>query len=229
MLDKPGGLTSNQALRKVQHLYKAAKAGHTGSLDPLATGVLPLCFGRATKVAQQLLEAPKTYSTTILLGVSTTTGDIEGEVLQRTEVSAEMIARIPEVVKRFLGAIQQVPPMYSALKHQGQPLYKLARRGIEIERAPRSVEIYRNDIKAIEADRLSLVVRCSKGTYIRVLAEDIGKALGCGGCVMELRRLAAGPYCEQDACTLAELEMLSQDGGMVALDAHLRVAPTKKQ
>lgn len=214
-------MTSNQALRKVQHFYNAAKAGHTGSLDPLATGVLPLCFGSATKSAQRLLEAPKTYATTILLGTRTNTDDIDGEVLEQKPVTAAILARIPEVISKFRGPIKQVPPMYSALKHKGQPLYKLARQGIEIERAPRSVEIYRNEIDAVSGNHLSLTISCSKGTYIRTVSHDIGEMLGCGGCVMKLRRLKAGFYGEADAHSMDKLAKLSENEDMVKLDALL--------
>lgn len=227
ILDKPAGMTSNQALRKVQGFYNAAKAGHTGSLDPLATGVLPLCFGSATKSAQQLLEAPKTYSTTILLGTRTSTDDIDGEVLEKRVVTEAQLARIPEAITSFRGKIQQIPPMYSALKHQGQPLYKLARQGIEVERAARSVEVYSNEIDDIKGEHLSLTISCSKGTYIRTLAYDLGEALGCGGCVMRLRRLVVGPFSEADTCSMDELQALSENQDMAALDSRLLKSPVE--
>ncbi len=179
LLDKPRGLTSNAALQKVRWLLNAEKAGHTGSLDPLATGVLPLCFGEATKFSQYLLDADKGYETLMQLGVTTTTGDAEGEVLERraAEVSRE---QLEEALPRFRGEISQVPPMYSALKRDGQPLYKLARAGEVVEREARSVTIARLELLSLEADRARLAISCSKGTYIRVLVEDIGRMLGCG-------------------------------------------------
>lgn len=211
VLDKPAGITSNQALRKVQAIFGAKKAGHTGSLDPLATGVLPLCFGKATKCASNLLNAHKTYAVKILLGTSTRTDDIEGEVLQTRPVTDEILARVPEAISTFQGTIQQIPPMYSALKYQGQPLYKLARKGIEVDREPRSVTLFKNEITGIGDCWVTLEIKCSKGTYIRTIAADLGKKLGCGGCVCELRRLAAGPYDESDLISMEMIEAAKHD------------------
>lgn len=220
VLDKPRGMSSNAALQKVRWLLNAEKAGHTGSLDPLATGVLPLCFGEATKFSQFLLDADKAYDTVLQLGVTTTTADAEGEVLERREVTSGQ-AELEAVLPRFTGSIKQVPPMYSALKKDGQPLYKLARAGEVVEREPRSVTIHRLQLLALDADRASLHVACSKGTYVRTLAEDIGAALGCGAHVAELRRTQAGPFSLPQAITLAQLEEAFEAGGNEALDAFL--------
>ena len=220
VLDKPRGMSSNAALQKVRWLLNAEKAGHTGSLDPLATGVLPLCFGEATKFSQFLLDADKAYDTVLQLGVTTTTADAEGEVLERREVTCGQ-AELEAVLPRFTGPIKQVPPMYSALKKDGQPLYKLARAGEVVEREPRSVTIHRLQLLALDADRASLHVACSKGTYVRTLAEDIGAALGCGAHVAELRRTQAGPFSLPQAITLAQLEEAFEAGGNEALDAFL--------
>ncbi len=173
-------------------MFRARKAGHTGSLDPLATGLLPVCLGEATKLSGYLLDADKRYRTVISLGVTTTTGDAEGETLCVREVAGLDRGRVEEVVARFTGAIEQIPPMHSAIKRNGVPLYRLARQGIEIEREPRSIVIHEIRVVGFEADRIELDVHCSKGTYIRVLAEDIGEALGCGAHVRVLRRTRGG-------------------------------------
>jgi tRNA pseudouridine55 synthase len=220
LLDKPRGFTSNAALQKVRWLLNAEKAGHTGSLDPLATGVLPLCFGEATKFSQYLLDADKAYETVAQLGVTTTTADAEGEVIERKPVNISQ-AQLEAVLPQFRGDLQQVPPMYSALKRDGQPLYKLARAGEVVEREPRSVTIARLDLLSLEADRARLAVSCSKGTYIRTLVEDIGRELGCGAHVAELRRTQAGPFDLSRTVTLEELEQAHADGGPEALDAFL--------
>ncbi|MDH5737984.1 MAG: tRNA pseudouridine(55) synthase TruB, partial [Gammaproteobacteria bacterium] len=180
VLDKPAGVTSNGALQEVKHLFKAAKAGHTGSLDPLATGVLPLCFGDATRFSQFLLEADKHYVASIRLGVMTNTGDADGEVIETKPVENYSSEHIESVLAQFRGEIEQLPSMYSALKVGGEPLYKLARQGIVIEREKRKVHIHELVLLEQKADELSLEVRCSKGTYVRSLAEDIGQVLGCG-------------------------------------------------
>ena len=193
ILDKPRGMSSNAALQKVRWLLNAEKAGHTGSLDPLATGVLPLCFGEATKFSQYLLDADKGYETVMQLGVTTTTGDAEGEVVEQRPVEVGE-AQLLEALEGFRGAISQIPPMYSALKRDGQPLYKLARAGEVVEREARSVTIARLELAAFEGDRPRLQVACSKGTYIRTLVEDIGQVLGCGAHVAELRRTQVGPF-----------------------------------
>ena len=179
LLDKPVGVTSNRALQMARRLMNAQKAGHTGTLDPLASGLLPVMLGEATKFSADLLDADKSYRATVQLGVTTTTGDAEGEVMERRPVALEPGA-IDEVLARFAGAIEQVPPMHSALKRDGRPLYELARAGVEVERAPRSVRIHGLRLVEQSGDTLVVDVDCSKGTYVRVLAEDIGKALGCG-------------------------------------------------
>ncbi|VXB42015.1 tRNA pseudouridine synthase [Pseudomonas sp. 8AS] len=220
LLDKPHGFSSNAALQKVRWLLNAEKAGHTGSLDPLATGVLPLCFGEATKFSQYLLDADKGYETLAQLGVTTTTGDAEGEVLERRQVTVgrdEVEALLP----RFRGEISQVPPMYSALKKDGQPLYKLARAGEVVEREARSVTIARLELLSLEESKLRLSVACSKGTYIRTLVEDLGQLLGCGAHVAELRRTQAGPFNLAQTVTLEELEAAHAEGGNEALDRFL--------
>ena len=220
VLDKPLGFTSNAALQKVRWLLNAEKAGHTGSLDPLATGVLPLCFGEATKFSQYLLDADKGYEAVMQLGITTTTADAEGDVLQRREVRVTA-ADIEAVLPRFRGDIEQVPPMYSALKRDGQPLYKLARAGEVVEREARSVTIARLELLGLEGDLARLSVSCSKGTYIRTLVEDIGEALGCGAHVQALRRTHAGPFELAQAVTLETLEAAHAAGGNEALDAFL--------
>ncbi|WP_236233180.1 tRNA pseudouridine(55) synthase TruB [Pseudomonas tohonis] len=220
ILDKPRGMSSNQALQKVRWLLNAEKAGHTGSLDPLATGVLPLCFGEATKFSQYLLDADKGYETLAQLGITTTTGDAEGEVLERREVTVGR-ADIEARLAGFRGEIKQIPPMYSALKKDGQPLYKLARAGEAVEREARSVTIARLELLAFESAQARLAVACSKGTYIRTLVEDLGQVLGCGAHVAELRRTQAGPFSLAQAITLEELEKAHAEGGNEALDRFL--------
>jgi len=220
ILDKPLGMSSNQALQKVRWLLNAEKAGHTGSLDPLATGVLPLCFGEATKFSQYLLDADKAYETIAQLGVTTTTGDAEGEVLEQREVTIGREA-VEALLPRFRGDIEQVPPMYSALKKDGQPLYKLARAGEVVEREARSVTIARLEMLAFESPRATLAVSCSKGTYIRTLVEDLGRELGCGAHVAALRRTQAGPFQLNQSVTLEELEKAHAEGGNEALDRFL--------
>ncbi|MEK1941399.1 MAG: tRNA pseudouridine(55) synthase TruB [Pseudomonas sp.] len=220
LLDKPKGFSSNAALQKVRWLLNAEKAGHTGSLDPLATGVLPLCFGEATKFSQYLLDADKGYETLMQMGVTTTTADAEGEVIERREVTVGR-ADIEAVLPRFRGDISQIPPMYSALKRDGQPLYKLARQGEVVEREARSVTIARLELLGCEGEQASLSVACSKGTYIRTLVEDIGQVLGCGAHVAELRRTQAGPFSLAQCVTLEELEQVHADGGNEAVDRFL--------
>lgn len=220
VLDKPRGFSSNAALQKVRWLLNAEKAGHTGSLDPLATGVLPLCFGEATKFSQYLLDADKGYHTVAQLGVTTTTGDAEGEVLERRAVAIDEAA-ILAALPAFRGEIEQIPPMYSALKRDGQPLYKLARAGEVVEREPRSVTIARLELLALQEDRATLEVACSKGTYVRTLVEDLGARLGCGAHVAELRRTQAGPFGLTQAVSLDELEAAHAEGGSEALDRFL--------
>ncbi|MCC6302557.1 MAG: tRNA pseudouridine(55) synthase TruB [Gammaproteobacteria bacterium] len=221
LLDKPAGITSNAALQTVKRLFRARKAGHTGSLDPLATGLLPICLGEATKLSGFLLDADKRYRTEIRLGVTTTTGDAEGETLRVREVADLDRARVAEAVARFTGEIEQIPPMHSALKRNGMPLYKLARQGIEVERAPRPVVIHALELVRCEADRIELDVRCSKGTYIRVLAEDIGEALGCGAHVGALRRTGVGGFDAGRMVALETLRAVAEQQGPEALDAGL--------
>ena len=210
LLDKPLHLTSNEALQRVKRLYQANKAGHTGSLDPLATGLLPVCLGGATKFSTYLLDADKHYRVRIRLGVTTTTADAEGEVLETRPVVGVEEARLRAVMERFLGPIEQLPPMYSAVKHQGERLYKLARQGIEVERQPRTVTIHSMELIDLALPELELDVHCSKGTYVRTLAEDLGAELGCGGHVIGLRRTGVGPYVEPERrfVTLDEIEDL---------------------
>lgn len=217
-MDKPAGISSNDVVQQAKRLFGAQKVGHTGSLDPLATGVLPLCFGEATKFSQYLLDANKTYWTRIRLGVSTETGDADGEVIAQVDATAITQTQVSDALETFVGETEQIPSMYSALKHQGQPLYKLARQGIEVERAPRTVTIYSAELLQFAEAYIELRVHCSKGTYIRSLAEDLGAALGCGGHVSALRRLAAGPYAEAQAVTL---EQVSEIGDPQEMDALL--------
>lgn len=220
LLDKPIGITSNDALQEVKHLYRARKAGHTGSLDPLASGLLPICLGEATKASGFLLDADKHYRMSCRLGVRTTTGDAEGEVLETRPVAALERAALEAVLDGFRGPIQQVPPMYSAVKHQGERLYKLARQGMEVAREARTVVIRELTLLAMNLPELELDVRCTKGTYVRTLAEDIGELLGCGAHVTTLRRLGVGPYDDTGMIALADLKKLMQQG-FEALDAVL--------
>lgn len=212
LLDKPLGLSSNDALQKVRRLMRAEKAGHTGTLDPLATGLLPLCFGAATKFSQVSLDADKRYSATLKLGQTTTTGDAEGEILQTRAVTPEQVnqASIEAACKAFTGPIEQIPPMHSALKHQGRALYEYAREGIDIERPARQVTIHAIDIVNWQNDALTLDVRCSKGTYIRTLAQDIGERLGCGAHLIGLRRTGSGGVSLQGAVTLEALQAMTE-------------------
>nr|BBD50171.1 tRNA pseudouridine synthase B [Haliea sp. ETY-M] len=224
LLDKPAGLSSNGALQRAKRLYRAAKAGHTGSLDPLATGVLPLCFGEATKFSQYLLDADKRYSATIVLGERTDTCDAEGEVLETRDASAVDRAAIEAALDAFRGDILQRPPMYSALKRDGQPLYKLAREGVEVEREPRPVCVSRFEIDALRPGarcEVDVTVDCSKGTYIRSLADDLGAALTVGGHVSALRRTGVGPFDIEGAVSMQTLETLGERGELDALDALL--------
>ncbi|MFP4147646.1 MAG: tRNA pseudouridine(55) synthase TruB [Halorhodospira sp.] len=220
LLDKPTGLTSNKALQEVKRLFGARKAGHTGSLDPLATGLLPICFGDATKVSGFLLDADKRYVVTCRLGVATDTGDAEGEETERAPVPSLEDAQVASALRGFRGAIEQLPPMYSAIKHQGKRLYDLARQGVEVERKPRTVEIYELQLIARHDNELELVVHCAKGTYIRTLAEDIARSLGTVGHVCALRRLGLGPYQEPGMWTMEMLRVRAEEG-REALDATL--------
>jgi len=206
VLDKALGISSNRALQQVKHLLRARKAGHSGSLDPLASGVLPLFFGEATKVAGIALEADKTYIVKLRLGVTTTTGDAEGEILEQRPVPELTDDQLRSAVASFVGKIAQTPPMYSALKHQGRPLYEYARRGETIDRPARTIYIHSAELLSRAVDEIELKVACSKGTYIRTLVEDIGKVLGCGASVTALRRTVAGPFALSDALSVEELE-----------------------
>lgn len=212
LLDKPHGITSNAALQSVKRLFQANKLGHTGSLDPLATGMLPLCFGESTKVCGFLLDADKRYWTRIQLGIKTNTGDAEGEIIARSPVPSLTLHDIEQALARFRGPIQQIPPMFSAVKKNGKELYKLAHQGIEVERESRQVVIYDLQMLQADVDRLELSVTCSKGTFIRTLAEDIGEVLGCGAHVIGLRRLSVGQFAAENMVTLDALQRLAEIG-----------------
>lgn len=221
LLNKPKGMTSNGALQRVKRLFGAKKAGHTGSLDPLATGMLPICFGEATKFSQYLLESNKYYQVTVKLGIKTTTGDAEGAVMTTRSVAGVTEAKIAAVLPQFMGTIQQIPPMFSAIKHEGTPLYQLARQGIEIERAPRTVNIYDLQLQNFSGELFDLYVHCSKGTYVRTLAEDIGEALGCGAYVYALHRLSVAPYENSAMYDLSMLEQIQQQQSQAVLPEYL--------
>ena len=230
LLDKSSGMTSNDALQKARRLFSAAKAGHTGTLDPLASGLLPLCFGEATKFAADLLEADKTYVATVRLGVTTDSGDAEGVVTSERPVTVGE-AEVRAVLPQFTGDIQQVPPMHSALKRDGRPLYELARQGVEVERQPRPVTIHHLALLESAGETLVLEVTCSKGTYIRVLAQDIGEALGCGAHLTALRRTRVGDLSLDDAVSLAALEAIEEaDRGarLQPLDSLLQTLPAHR-
>lgn len=216
LLDKPLGYSSNQALQKAKWLLQAAKAGHTGTLDPLATGLLPLCFGEATKFAHYLTDADKTYVATIKLGVTTNTGDAEGEVLTTAAVNVRS-TQFEQACLKFVGEISQIPPMYSALKHEGKALYEYARAGVEIERQPRVINIHSIAVNAFAQDVATITVTCSKGTYIRTLAEDIGNSLGCGAHLIGLRRTATANYQITQTITLEQFEAMSESQRLDAL------------
>ena len=224
LLDKPLGVSSNHALQSVKRLYEAAKAGHTGSLDPLATGVLPLCFGEATKFSQYLLDADKAYESTFVFGTVTDTGDAEGRVLEDKDASGVTESNVITALQAFEGDIEQIPSMFSAIKQGGQPLYKLARKGLEVERKPRSVVIKTLQLRAFrggERPEADIYLECSKGTYVRSLAEDLGRAIGCGAFVSALRRTRAGPFGIEDSVTLNGLEALKGAGESGQLDTLL--------
>ncbi|MCU7845348.1 MAG: tRNA pseudouridine(55) synthase TruB [Candidatus Thiodiazotropha sp. (ex Monitilora ramsayi)] len=218
LLDKPIGMTSNKALQEVKFLYKAAKAGHTGSLDPLATGLLPICFGEATKLSAFLLDADKHYRVRVKLGETTTTADAEGELLESVDPSGVTESDLMQVLGEFQGEQQQLPPMYSAIKHQGERLYKLARQGLEVEREPRTIHIHALNLLSFDLPECVLDVHCSKGTYVRTLAEDIGKRLGCGAHVIGLRRTGVGPYDDQSMVTLEQVQSAFADKRFEEMD-----------
>jgi tRNA pseudouridine55 synthase len=227
LLDKPLGLSSNDALIRAKRLYLAKKAGHTGTLDPLATGLLPLCFGEATKFSQDLLEADKTYEATMRLGIRTTTGDAEGEAIDTREVTCDEAA-IQAVLPTFLGEITQVPPMYSALKRDGKPLYEYARAGQTVEREGRQVTILKLDLLSCALPDVTFRVTCSKGTYVRTLAEDIGEALGCGAHLVALRRTGVGALTLENSVTLDALSDATEgerDAWLQPVDALLSTFP----
>ncbi|GAB5415630.1 MAG: tRNA pseudouridine(55) synthase TruB [Congregibacter sp.] len=225
LLDKPLGLSSNHALQRVKRLFSAAKAGHTGSLDPLATGVLPICFGEATKFSQYLLDSDKSYDSTFLLGAATATGDAEGELVATGDAQQLQLAQIEEALTAFRGAIEQTPPMYSAIKQDGQPLYKLARQGVEVERKSRQITIHRYEVGAFREGpqaELDVHIDCSKGTYIRSLAIDLGERLGIPAHVKVLRRTGVGPFRIDSCVSMETLQALSDSGDMAAMDALLK-------
>lgn len=231
VIDKPAGITSNGILQQVKRLYGAAKAGHTGALDPLATGVLPLCFGEATKFSQMMLESDKAYIATARLGIRTETGDSEGAKVEERPIPENLSAEMIEpILNQFRGDIQQVPSMYSALKHKGRPLYEYARQGIEVERPARPVTIYELTLLDVRENELDVAVSCTKGTYIRSLIEDIGEALGCGAHVVALRRTLAAGFTLENTQKIPDLETMrergeSLDGLLVAPDAALSMFP----
>jgi len=218
LLDKPLDYSSNEALQDIKRMYNAQKAGHTGSLDPRATGLLPICFGEATKISAFLLNSDKSYLTECQLGIKTETGDTEGDIIEQRDVPDLTLEQVNEVVQSFVGEIQQMPPMYSALKKEGVPLYKLAREGVEVERELRTVNIYSITGVALEGDKLSFTVDCSKGTYIRTLAEDIGEKLGCGAHVTVLRRGDVGIFRLEDAVSFDQIKQLRDEKAFAAMD-----------
>lgn len=228
LLDKRLGVSSNKALQEVRRLFNANKAGHTGSLDPLASGLLPLCFGEATKVSALMLDDDKRYQVTLRLGVMTDTGDSEGNIVKEMPIPAFGEADLLSVLQHFTGAIEQVPPMYSALKHQGKKLYELAREGKTVERQPRRITIYALRLLNFDSEYITLDVECSKGTYIRSLAEDLGHGIGSCATVTALRRTAAGMFRLEDAHTLEQLQAMSdaeRTQCLIAVDAPLRRLP----
>jgi len=229
LLDKRQGISSNKALQEVKRLYNANKAGHTGSLDPLATGLLPICLGEATKVSAYMLEDDKRYQTVIQLGVMTDTGDVDGAIIEQRPIPEISEQQLDMCLQSFVGEIEQVPPMYSALKLNGKKLYELARAGITVERKARKITIYAIEKLEFSGELLTLDVKCSKGTYIRTLAEDIGTQLGCGATVKELRRTAAGMFSLQDALTIEQIRQMETTGSLasllMAVDQPLQAMP----
>ncbi|MCM5705306.1 tRNA pseudouridine(55) synthase TruB [Larsenimonas salina] len=229
LLDKPYGVSSNRALQKARGLFQAQKAGHTGTLDPMATGLLPVLFGEATKFSSLLLDADKRYQASLRLGQTTATGDAEGDILSERPVPELESSRLEHVLAQFTGDIEQIPPMYSALKHEGRPLYELAREGREIKRAPRAVSVYHIGLLETRESGFSIDVTCSKGTYIRTLAMDIGETLGCGAHLDALRRFKTGPFDAESMVTLEVLEHLSDDerqARLLPIDALLTHLPS---
>ena len=221
VLDKANGLSSNAALQEVKRLYEANKAGHAGSLDPLATGVLPVCLGEATKVSQFLLDSDKCYRARIKLGIRTDTGDSEGSIIERNAGISVSRKAIERALTKFKGEVEQVPPMHSAIKMNGVPLYKLARKGIAVEREPRLVTLYQICLVEFVNSELELEISCSKGTYIRTIADDLGQELGCGAHVIELRRTQAGVFTEKDSISSEELALEKENRGLDKIDQFL--------
>lgn len=221
VLDKANGLSSNAALQEVKRLYEANKAGHAGSLDPLATGVLPVCLGEATKVSQFLLDSDKRYRARIKLGIRTDTGDSEGSIIERNEGISVSRKAVERALTKFKGEVEQVPPMHSAIKMNGVPLYKLARKGITVEREPRLVTLYQICLVEFVNSELELEISCSKGTYIRTIADDLGQELGCGAHVIELRRTQAGVFTEKDSISAEELALEKENRGLDKIDQFL--------
>lgn len=232
LLDKPTGMTSNAALQKVKWLYQAAKAGHTGSLDPMANGMLPICLGEATKFSSHLLDADKYYRAVCKLGIRTDTGDADGEIIETRQIPEISHEKLSEIVGQFSGEIAQIPPMYSALKRNGVPLYKLARKGEVVDRAPRNVCIHKLSVLRFTGSELEIEVHCSKGTYIRTLAEDIGEALGCGAHLIYLRRTAVDVFPSDKMVTLQQVIELAAGGNdrldelLLPADAALQAWPS---
>ncbi len=227
LLDKPLGYSSNQALQKIKWLFQAEKAGHTGTLDPLATGLLPICLGEATKFAQYVTDADKTYIANIKLGIKTATGDAEGDVISTKPVNVSR-QQFEQTCQQFIGNISQIPPMHSALKHEGKALYKYAREGLEIERKARQVKIQHIAIVSLDGSDAVVNVRCSKGTYIRTLAEDIGSALGCDAHLTALHRIETAGYSIQDAVSIDQLETMSpemRDQHLLPVDSAIEILP----
>ena len=229
LLDKRLGISSNKALQEVKRLFNANKAGHTGSLDPLATGLLPVCFGEATKISGMLLDDDKRYQAVIQLGIKTDTGDLEGNVIETKGIPNFNVEEITAVLVQFTGMIDQVPPMYSALKHHGKKLYELARDGLTVDRLARRISIYELHLLGFQTEYLELEVYCSKGTYIRTLAEDIGDKLGCGATVKALRRIQSGSFSIQQANTIEELQELDNQqllASLIDVDFPLQALPS---
>ena len=218
LLDKPIGLTSNAALQEIKYLYFAQKAGHTGSLDPLATGMLPICFGEATKFSQYLLDSDKSYTVKAKLGERTTTSDAEGEIVSTREVPTLSQKQIDKVLDQFRGEIKQIPSMFSALKYQGRPLYQYAREGIEIPREARPVTVYQLTLTDYEDPVVTLTMRVSKGTYVRTIVDDLGELLGCGAHVIELRRTSVCGFAENEMITLDQIEQMKEEKHFQAMD-----------
>lgn len=229
LLDKPANMTSNGALQRVKRLFRAKKAGHTGSLDPIATGMLPLCFGEATKFSQFLLESDKSYHVVAKLGIETKTGDSEGAITIIRDPVHVTASAIKQVITSFIGEIEQIPPMYSAIKYHGEPLYALARKGIEITRKPRRTTIFSIEFESLHKDEFTFSVHCSKGTYIRTLVEDIGRVLQCGAHVIGLRRLNVAPYGNAEMYSIAHLESIVEERGIQGLNTCLLPVETSVQ